>query len=159
VKDWVVDVCVLDTVEKVEEPALACVTFLHLQTVNNEGICLDNDGVILSTYESHVDLHNPSDFVGKWWKAVQHGNLVRFIFSHVPKTMEENLLKLKFHDDDIIFVRVAFASLSKRIVSLDSDFGCNPASSRNRDDIKELLGTYRITTLTPAEAVTSLRVI
>lgn len=148
------DVCVLDTVEKVGASAMSCVTFLHLQTRSNEYVCLDNDGTILSVYESHVNLHDPSDFVGIWWKTIQRRGLIRDIFAYLPKKQVNALLKLGFHDDDLIFVRVAFKSVSKRIVSINSDFGCNPSSPKNREDIKELLESFEIHTVTPEEAIT-----
>lgn len=154
--DWVVDVCILDNVDKVGESALACVTFLYLQEINNEFVCLDTNGVILSIYESHVNLHNPSDFVGKWWKAVQRRGLIRDIFASLPKKQEYTLLELKFHDDDLIFVKVAFNSVSKRIVSVDSDFGCNPSSPKNREDIKKVLESFKIRAYTPDEARTKV---
>jgi hypothetical protein len=154
--DWVIDVCILDTVEKKEEPAMACVTFLYLQIRYNEHVCLDNDGVIVSVYESNVNLHDPSDLVGKWWKTVQRRGLVRDIFAHLPRKKADDLLRIGFHDDDLIFVRVAFRSVSKRIVSLDSDFGCNPSSPKNREDIKRLLESCEVHTCTPEEAIADL---
>lgn len=151
-----VDVCILDTVEKKEESAMSCVSFLYLQIRNNEYVCLDNNNIILSVYGSHVNLYDPSDFVGIWWKTIQRRGLVRDIFAHLPKKREDALLELGFHDDDLIFVKVAFKSVSKRIVSLDSDFGCNPSSPKNREDVKRLLESFAICTLTPDEAITTL---
>ncbi len=151
-----IDVCILENIGNMEESAIPCSAFLYLQMDKYEHICLDADGIIFSVYESHVDLHNPSDPVGKWWKFICHNNLIRNIFAHLPKKRENVLLELKFHKNDLVFVKVAFKSVSKRIVSLDSDFGCNPSSPKNREDIKELLESFGIHTLTPEEAITDL---
>lgn len=155
-KDWVVDVCILENVEKREESSLSCVTFLYLQSKKKEFICLDSDGEILSIYESHVNLHNPSDLVGRWWKLVTHNDLARVIYAQLPKKVEDALLEMKFHDDDLIFVRVASKSRSKRIVSVNSDFGCCPASQKNREDVKRYLESLKIHTHTPEEALNDL---
>ncbi len=155
-KDWVVDVCILDTVEKIEESALSCVAFLYLQSKKREFICLDSDGEILSLYESHVNLHNPSDLIGRWWKLVTHNDLARIIYAQLPKKVEDALLGMEFHNDDLIFVRVASKSRSKRIVSVNSDFGCSPASQKNREDVKKFLESLKIHTHTPEEAISDL---
>ncbi len=155
--DWVVDICILDTIKKEEELVLECITFLFLQSDKKEYICLDSDGEILSLYESHVNLYNPSDIIGKWWKKIQRRGLVRDVFGRLPHDLKNELLKLKFHDDDLIFVKVARGSLNKRIVSINSDFGCNFSSPKNRQDIKEFLKSFGILCLTPEEAIDDLK--
>jgi hypothetical protein len=155
--DWTIDICILSNIEKREGLIMECVTFLELQVERNEYICLDTDGEILSMYESSVNLHNPSDIIGKWWKKVTHRGLVRDIFRRMPNSLRRELSRIKFHDDDdVVFVEVAIGSSSKRIVSSDSDFGCCPSSRKNRKDVKDLLESFGIFGFAPEEAINEL---
>lgn len=154
--DWTVDICILRCIEAKGELVMECITFLELQIKKNEYICLDTDNEILDKYESSVNLHNPSDIIGKWWKKIGHRGLVRDIFRGMPNDLREELSRMKFHDDDILYVEVAKQSLSKRIVSFDSDFGCCPLHEKNRGDIKELLESFEVHCFDPEEAMNEL---
>ena len=120
--DWVIDVCVLDNVDKVEENGLECIGFLCECIRKKERICIDNNGEIIRLYKNRVNINNPASIIGRWWKKIQLNSLMSIIFPGLENRIRESLCIKGFHDDDLIYVEVANKSRNRRIVSVNSDF-------------------------------------
>jgi hypothetical protein len=141
---WVVDTCILDScVPEKEEKGkgidLDCVAFLVHHMDSQDSVILDNEGEILKQYKRKIKLYEPFNIVAAWFTHLTNKGLLYSVSGHLKEDYVESLRKMKFHDDDLVFVAVASNSISKKIVSTDSDFGCSPDPSKNRDDIRAFI--------------------
>ena len=154
--DCTIDVWVLKTIRCCGYDYPNCKLFIEILLDCNCKVCIDNKGVIFNYYTRLIDWKNLSDLIGRWWKTIQLRNLKR-VKPRIEDEMYRDLLKLKFHQDDLIYVAVANSSIDKNIITGDSDFGCNPISSKNRNDIKIYLKDKQsINAITPKEAADEL---
>jgi len=154
--DCTIDYWVLKTIRCCGDDYHNCTLFLEILLYCNCKVCIDDEGTICAYYNNLIDYKNPSDIIGRWWKTVQLRSL-KPVKPRITNRMHRELLKLQFDQDDLIYVAIANSSIDKKIISGDSDFGCNPISQKNRTDIKMYLkNIHRIVAITPKEAVTEL---
>lgn len=153
--DCTIDVWVLKTIRCCGDEYHNCTLFLEILLYCKCKVCIDNEGIIFNYYNDLVDWKNPSDLIGQWWKTIQLRNL-KPVEPRITDGMHRDLLKLKFDQDDLIYVEVANSSIDKNIITGDSDFGCNPISPKNKNEIKIYLKENRINAITPKEAVDEL---
>lgn len=158
--DWTVDVCVLKYSDHDFETSLNCQHFIlsfikkNFYKKKEQFICVDKSGKILDSYKKHVNMKNPSDIIGKWLSSLcRYRTKIRVLYPDLNRKQKKKLLELGFHDDDLIYVEVANVSQKKRIVSVDTDFGCNPKKEKNRVDIREFINEQiGVSIYTPNEA-------
>lgn len=133
-----------------------CVSFIEAFLLEKKcQLCVDGKGTIVGWYENIANKNRgPSDIVKRWWESVQIKGKLKYVKPRITNAMKGKLKKMKFHDDDYIWVEVANVSISKRIVSGDSDFGCNPNSpKKNREDVRDYLKKHGILAMPPQEAL------
>jgi len=153
--DCTIDVWILKTVKAGGEDYHNCVLFLEMIIETRCKVCVDNQGELLESYNKLVDYRNPADFIGRWWKHMQRN--LKIVWPKLPTKIHNELSTLRFDEDDLIYVEIANASIDRKIVTGDSDFGCNPRSQKNREDIKSYLkNQLDVTPLTPEEAKNEL---
>lgn len=154
---WTVDVCILEAAEKGDDDdrTFNCAEFIYKFARTKDYICIDVEGVMVELYKKRVNIHNPSTSVGKWWKKMQHNNRIFIAYTNLNKRIIDKLEEMGFDEDDLIYIKVAKNTPDRRLVSIDSDFGCRPESDRNRDDIKKYLESdaVSIRVFTPLEAL------
>lgn len=152
-KDCTIDEWVLCTIRNSGDYYHDCVLFLEIILFTECRVCIDDKQKVLDFYNRLVDYRDPSDFIGRWLKAIQLQEKLKIVKPKITRKIKSELFQLKFHDDDLIYVGIAYASIEKKIISGDSDFGCNPRSAKNREDIKDCLEKHGLTALTPLEVI------
>ncbi len=125
-KEWVIDTNVLikanefSISKNLDDEYLAC--FLFLATFlekKNHVLCVDDEGIILAEYSRKLRLYFGS-FASAFWKRIERDYRISYkSIRGVPKKIEKTLIDLNFDRDDIIFVKVSYASKDKRIVTTD----------------------------------------
>ena len=154
--DCTIDVWVLKVIREGGDDYNACLLFMATFLYEEKcQVCVDTEGVVAGWYDKiayrKTDL---TDVLKRWWCTIQADLRVKPVRPRITKRMRCNLKKMVFHDDDYIWVGVANASTDKRIVSGDSDFGCNPDSPRkNRKDVRNYLEKHGIRPMRPKEAL------
>lgn len=157
--DCTIDEWVLKSIREVGNDFHTCVLFIE-EFLEEEKclICVDQRGVITRLYNRIADRNtDKSDVVKQWWGTIQALWRVKYVKPRITKEMREHLENMVFDTDDYIWVEVANASIDKRIVSGDKDFGCNPNSQKNREDIRNYLRQHGIHAMLPREALQLLQ--
>ena len=152
-KEWVIDTNVLVKADefskkgKIDGDYYSSIQFItRFMDKENHVLCVDQDGLILEEYRKNIELHFGS-FISAFWKLIEKQNRISYKdVSQVPRSIESDLKKLKFDEDDIIFVKVSYVSTDRRIVTTDL------AEGDYDKIVREYLNRWGITVYAPTEA-------
>ena len=158
--DCTIDEWVLRVIREGGDDYHVCLLFIETFLSKKRcQICVDTGGVITRLYNRIANRNTGlSDPVKQWWFAIQADLKMRPVEPRITEAMRRILKKMDFHDDDYIWVGVAYASNDKGIVSGDSDFGCNLNSpDKNKEEVREYLEENGIHAIHPREALQLLQ--
>ena len=118
--DWVVDTWVIAKTLEPHSPEYMDSMTLLTSIASDHSIALDVEGKIYEEYDPYMPFDS---FARQWWIKIAGFGKVTFFPSKLPASVERRLLdSLAFHNDDIKFVGVAHRTVSRRLVSNDSDY-------------------------------------
>ena len=118
--DWVVDTCVIEETNKPFEPHYMDAMTLLTSIAKHYWIAVDVGDEIYNEYNPYMPW---GSFARQWWIKITGTGKVSFLASTLPKKVKNHLVNdLKFDNDDIKFVGVAHRTVSRKLISKDSDY-------------------------------------
>jgi hypothetical protein len=122
--EWTIDTNVLGLATRTD---MAAVEFLSRVQRLGGHVVFDTSGYIEGEYQRCLDKAKAArkpgaDMVRVWLREILDKNQIRYVWGTITKKQKDELIKLRFHDDDVPFVEACARSLEKQLATDDSDY-------------------------------------
>ncbi len=122
--EWTIDTNVLGLAARND---MAAVEFLCRIQRLREHIVFDNSGYIEGEYrrclkKAETARKPGANIVKVWFREILDKNQIRYTWGTITRKQKDELIKLRFHDDDVPFVEACANSLKKKLATDDSDY-------------------------------------
>lgn len=122
--EWTIDTNVLCLAAKLDFDAIE---FLNRTQRCGGYVIFDISGYIEDEYrrclkKAEAARKPGANAVRVWLREILDKNQIRYVWGNITKKQKDELIKLRFHDDDIPFVEACARSLEKQLATDDLDY-------------------------------------